>query len=36
MFLISCADPSMLLFENCKELTFQAKSTNFSAANYAK
>ena len=31
-----CADSSMLLFENSRELSFQAKPANLCSANYAK
>ena len=35
-FLRCFVDSSMLLFENCRELTFQAKSANLCSANYTK
>ena len=36
IFVICCVDSSMLLFENCRELSFQAKSANLCFANHAK
>ena len=35
-FLGCFVDSSMFLFENCRELTFQAKPANLCSANYAK
>ena len=34
--MVCCVDSSMLLFENCRELSFQTKSANSCSANYAK
>ena len=35
-FVVFCVNSSMLLFDSCRELTFQAKSVNLCSWNYAK
>ena len=36
IFFVRCVDSIMLLSENCRELSFQAKSINLCSADYAK